>query len=133
MNTIETRLTKSALANFTGDDVRYQSMNRSVIYSPGVKFVAEHGNAYWLVDAIVSYFGSPIMRKAMKDDYRLESLQFWRLEVLNESASLTARSDDGVKPFVHQAIEFTDFPLASVDIWAGYDGQRWTLYLPSEH
>lgn len=127
-------LTQADLAGFCGDFERYRHpLNRSVIYTPGVRYLAEAGGAYWLVDAIASYFGSPEMKKAIKKDYRLESLQFWKLVKTGDSAVLFAEADSGVKPFITQDIEFTDFPLDEVQIWAGFDGQHWTLYLPSEH
>jgi hypothetical protein len=122
------------LRQFYGDIIRFtHPLNRSVIYSPGVRYVAEKGHAYWLIDAIVSYFGSPEMKQAMAKDYRLQSLQFWRLTVTDSSAVLTAEADAGEEPFIRQEIAFTDFPLDAIDIWAGFDGAYWTLYLPSEH
>ncbi len=129
------RLTHADLKQFSGDLDRYQhSLNRRVIYTPGVQFLAERGGAYWLIDAIASYFGDPKMSRAMARDDRLRSLQFWRLKVLdNQSATLTMRADSGEKPAITQEIPYTDFPLERIDIWAGFDGERWTLYLPSEH
>ena len=127
-------LQASDLRQFSGDLERFRHpLSRNVIYTPGVQSLAEQGQAYWLIDAIASYFGSDVMNHAMRKDSRLKSLQFWRLEVQDESGVLTARADDGVEPFVRQEIEHTDFPLEQVDIWAGYDGTYWTLYLPSEH
>ncbi len=128
------KLCKSDLRQFSGDLIRYvHPLNRRVIYTPGIRYLAEKGRAYWLLDAIVSYFGSSVMHQAMANDGRLQSMQFWRLTVKNESAVLTAEADAGVEPFVTQVIPFTDFPLDQVDIWAGFDGSFWTLYLPSEH
>ena len=128
------RLTHSDLRQFTGDLVRYtHSLNRQVIYTPGVRYVAQAGQAYWLIDAIASYFGSAVMNAAMKLDARLKTLQFWRLDVDDQSALLTANADTGDTPFVRQEIPYTDFPLDRIDIWAGFDGSYWTLYLPSEH
>jgi hypothetical protein len=127
-------LSHADLQIFTGDIERYQHWNRRVIYTPGVKFLAEQGEAYWLIDAIASYFSGAMMWKAMAKDDRLSSLQFWRLDVHPDcTAVLTARADSGVTPFVSQQIPYTDFPLSSVDVWAGFDGRHWTLYLPSEH
>jgi hypothetical protein len=61
-------------------------------------------------------------------------LQFWRLDVGDDgSAVLSGRADSGEEPFIVQLIPYTDFPLDHANIWAGYDGERWTLYLPSEH
>jgi hypothetical protein len=128
------KLTHADLHQFTGDLQRYQHpLHPKVIYTPGVQFLAERGQAYWLIDAIASYFGSPQMEGAMAKDPRLASLQFWRLTVTDGSALLIAEADAGEEPFIRQEIAFTDFPLDIVEIWAGYDGSRWTLYLPSEH
>jgi hypothetical protein len=123
-------LTQYDLAQFTGDLERYKSINSRVIYTPGVKFVAEKAGAYWLIDAIASYF----LGDEAYEDERLESLQFWRLDVDSDcSATLSGRADSGVPPYVVQKIPYTDSPLESVDVWAGFDEKHWTLYLPSEH
>lgn len=129
------KLTHADLRQFTGDLERFRhSLNLQVIYTPGVKFLAERGEAYWLIDAIASYFGTEQMREAMQQDPRLRMMQFWRLEVgRKRSAVLTARADDDVEPFISQGVLWTDFPLDYVDVWAGFDGEHWTLYLPSEH
>ena len=128
------RLTHADLQQFTGDLERYfHPLNRNVIYTPGVKYLAEAGQAYWLIDAVASYFGSSVMKAAMQKDSRLRSMQFWRLTVSDQSAVLIAEADAGEEPFVRQEIPYTDFPLDKVEIWAGFDGNRWTLYLPSEH
>lgn len=127
-------LTKADLNQFTGDLLRYtHPLNRSVLYTPGIRYVAEAGQAYWLIDAVASYFGTSPMTDAMKRDPRIQRMQFWRLEVEGLSAVLTATADSGEEPFIQQEISYTDFPLKSIDIWAGYDGSFWTLYLPSEH
>ena len=135
MTETKTKLTLADLSQFTGGLERYQTWsNKNVIYTEGVEYLAKHGEAFWLIDCITSYFGTGSMRNAMEQDDRLNWLQFWRLEIHDDhSATVTARADTGVEPFVTQHIEFTDFPLDSIDIWAGFDGTRWTLYLPSEH
>lgn len=127
-------LTHADLYQFTGDAIRYSHpLNRRVIYTPGVRYLAEKAKAFWLIDAITSYFGSPEMNAAISSDSRLASLQFWRLDVAESKAVLIANADTGETPFIRQEIPYTDFPLEYIDIWAGYDGHFWTLYLPSEH
>lgn len=127
-------ITLGSLSQFTGDDVRYRhTLDRHLIYTPGIRYLAEHGGAYWLIDAIASYFGSPIMQKAMNQDPRLIEMQFWTLKRDGTRATLSATADSDAKPFITQDIPFTDFPLEKIDIWAAYDGTFWTLYLPSEH
>ncbi len=124
------------LRQFHGSESRFRHpLNHGVLYTEGVHHLAEEAGAFWLIDAIASYFGSPKMRRAIKADERLETLQFWHLAVSAEKqeATLTARADKGVPPFVTQHIGYTDFPLSEIDIWAGFNGRFWTLYLPSEH
>ena len=130
-----TKLSNADLMQFTGGTQRYRTWaNKNVIFTEGVEYLARTAEAFWLIDCITSYFGTRLMRGAMQQDERLKSLQFWRLEVHDDrSATVTARADTGVEPFVTQQIGFTDGPLDSVDIWADFDGTRWTLYLPSEH
>lgn len=135
MQTTEsTQQLQNSLDQFAGGHTGYlHPLNRKVIYTPGVKFLAQSCEAYWLIDAIVSYFGSTQMNQAIKQDARLSDMQFWTLVVTGQSAVLSARADRSVPPFIEQLISFTDFPLESIAIWAGFDGSYWTLYLPSEH
>lgn len=134
MNEAKPKLTFEDLSQFTGDIQRYKTIKPYVVYTPGLKYLAEHGEAYWLIDAIVSYFGSVWMELAILKDPQIGSLHFWRLEVsADNSARLIAQADSTVEPFIVQEIPYTDYPLQHASIWAGFDGTRWTLYLPSEH
>lgn len=125
----------SNLAHYTGDLERYRHcFNRKLICTPGIQYLAESAGAYWLIDAIASHVGSSAFQQAVKADPRIEDLHFWRLDVRDDhSALLAARADSGEPPFISQEIPFTDFPLESIDLWVGYDGEHHTLYLPSEH
>ena len=128
-------LTHDDLNLFTGDLERFRHwLCRRVIYTPGVHYLTERGQAHWLLDAIAFYFRSNVMVRAIERDKRVKVMQFWRLEVRSDrSAILTARADSDEEPFISQSFRHTDFPLHCVHIWAAYDGEYWTLYLPSEH
>ncbi|MEO1616670.1 MAG: DUF6876 family protein [Planctomycetota bacterium] len=130
-----TKLTQEDLNHFTGDLVRYRHpLNRKVIYTPGIRHVAEEGEAYWLIDAIASWIGSPQFNGAAANDYRIGEMHFWLLGTSwGGGAELTARADADELAFIKQAIAFTDFPMRRIDIWSAFDGEHWTLYLPSEH
>ena len=135
MNNTLVKLTTQELRQFRGDLIRFRHMlNRSVIYTPGVQYLAEAGGAYWLIDAIASYLSPGFVRQAAAADPRIAAMHFWTL-TLGEAntAVLEARADSPCEPFVRQEIEYTDFPLETVSVWAAHDGQQWTLYLPSEH
>lgn len=128
-------LSHDQLRQFTGDLERYRhALTRRVIYTPGVRFLAEEGGAYWLVDEIALALGSSAFRRAIARDSRVAEMHFWRLDVsTNRSAKLTAQADCDEAPFIVRDIRSTDFPLDHVEVWAGFDGEHWTLYLPSEH
>jgi hypothetical protein len=128
------RLRAEDLRRFTGDEVRYRHPFGRVIFTEGVKYVADVAGAYWLIDAIASYFGSPKMSAAIARDERLAWMQFWKLHVDNEQrGKLVCQADAGEPASILQAIPYTDFPLELIEIWAAFDGRLWTLYLPSEH
>ncbi len=123
------------LAQFTGTTQWYRHpMNTKVLYTDGVQYLAAKGEAYWLIDAIVSHLRSPVIRQALANDDRLATLQFWQLTVNDDrSAVLTCRADSDEEPAITQPIDYTDFPLAEIDIWCGRSEDHWVLYLPSEH
>lgn len=78
----KTKVTKaiqlSDLDCFIDNGKRYaHSLSKHVIYTPGIKYLAENANAYWLLDAITSYYGTKIMKAAIAKDQRLSSLHFW--------------------------------------------------------
>lgn len=131
----QSTLTHGDLRQFTGDIERFRhAINRNVIYTPGIQYLAEKAGAYWLIDEIAIALGSIEIRRAAIEDPRIAELHFWRLTVeMDNSAKLIARADSDVAPFIVRQIPFTDFPFDHIDIWAGFDGSVWTLYLPSEH
>ena len=129
------RLTEEALRQFTGGLDRYRhGLNRSVLYTEGVRYVADTAGAYWLIDAIASHIGSAEFKRAARADNRISLMHFWKLAVEpDRSAVLTAVADSGEPAFIEQAIEFTDFPLSELSVWAANDTEHWHVYLPSEH
>lgn len=127
-------LTHNHLRRFTGDLERFRHwIARSVIFTPGVKHVAERAGAYWLIDELVFAITGNAIQRAGRTDPRVLEMHFWRLEVDGGSATLFARADSDADPFYRKVIQYTDFPLDHIEIWAAFDGEHWTLYLPSEH
>jgi len=81
-----------------------------MVYTDGVKLMADMCEAWWLIDAIASY-----QSKCMKDEM-LRYMQFWTLTVKDRKAVLKCERDsDDV--FLTQEIPFTDFPLEEMKIW----------------
>lgn len=127
-------LTHDDLRQFTGDLERYRhQLARKVIYTPGIKFVAQRGGAYWLIDELAFAITGGEIDRAGRSDPRVLEMHFWTLTVSDQVGELTARADSDVEPFFVKGIDYTDFPLDKIDIWAAFDGEHWTLYLPSEY
>ena len=129
-------LTEAELDQFTGTEQWYRhGFARNVLYTDGVKYMAEKGGAYWLIDAIVSHQINPKVRK----NERLQEFQVWTLKVAEDrSAVLTCQADSGEKAIVTQKIEATDFPLKEIKLWVeptgGPNGEILkVILLPSEH
>lgn len=134
----------SVLSQFTGDLDRYQhALDRKVVYTPGVKALADEAGAYWLIDAIASYQGEirrGTVHGTREEKEMLKAMQFWTLKVTKDEkeghhrASLILQADSDRQEAVHQKIGYTDFPEGEWSIWvAANELGGVTIYLPSEH
>ena len=129
---------ESALASCSGTEgYRFNALTRAanMVYTDGVKMMADMCEAHWLIDAIVSY-----QKRCMKDEM-LRQMQFWTLKVDDGSAILVCERDTG-NVFLTQKIDTTDFPLPEMKIWleagwtsfgGGKPGRVMVAMLPSEH
>lgn len=117
------RLSERDLNQFTGNENWYQhSLNRTLLYTDGAKYVADEGGAYWLLDAIA------ICQRCEKRVVA-EAFQVWKLTV-RDDCSATLVCEDGNDNVVYtQPIEFTDFPIPEITLWFANN----VIYLPSEH
>jgi len=98
-----------SLQEFTGTENWYRhSINRSVLYTDGVKYLADTCGSHWLLDDIAISQYSP---KAQKEDF-----QVWVLKVDDSKATLVCEDGNGHKVY-SKKIEFTDFPYPEVTIW----------------
>lgn len=120
------KLSHSDLSQFTGTDTWYRhGLVRNVLYTDGVKFLAERAGAFWLLDKVATLQIEPRVRA--------EEFQTWRLAV-SEGQKATLTCDDGNGNVVHsERIGWTDFPLDEVKLYVGADGARRVVMLPSEY
>src|SRR5580693_5107601 len=99
------KLTKADLAQFTGSEHWYRhGLNRYVLFTDGAKYVADHGGAYWLLDAIA------ITQRYEKKVADAE-FQVWKLTVKPDRTGTLICHDGNYKAVYTQELEFTDFPL----------------------
>lgn len=119
---------EAQLAHCYGSENWYRhGLVRGVLYTDGVKLMAELCGAYWLVDAIASYQIDPKIHRAC------EGMQFWTLKKNGPNAVLTCRRDSGEPALVRQEFALTDFPFDEFKLYVeGEPGQQ-IILLPSEH
>lgn len=118
---------EQALENFYGTQswYRWSKLYPNILMTDGVKFLADNAKAYWLCDAIASHQSNEKVAK--------EWFQAWRL--YKGKGMWILRCEDGNdRLIVEQLIEYTDFPLNTIGIWAIMDGSgNRILLLPNEY
>ena len=117
-------LTANQLDAFYGTDQWYKHLLSGLLYTDGIKFIAENGGngngAYWLIDAIGSYQHQPKVKR--------EEFQLWTLKTSGNTAVLTMQSDSDEPEIVRQEIEYTDFELPELVLYV----ENGVLCLPAE-
>ena len=114
------------LSQFSGTENYYRIMP-NVLMTDGAKFVADNGEAYWLMTAIASY---------LPDFTNKETFIVANLKVTLTATASTAllKLDDGNdNVLAEQFIEYTDFELDELKLYACYNGDVWVLMLPKEY
>ena len=92
-----------------GSENFYQSKFSPVIYTDGVKDMAESCSAYWLIDLVVSHQ----LNKAVK----VQPFQVWRLQRKSDSAFIVEATDGNEKVIATQQIPFSDFKYDIATLW----------------
>lgn len=98
---------KAELAGFTGTESYYRHFS-GLLYTEGVKFLADKAGCHWLIDIVASY------------QYKLKNIgfQLWTLKVMpDRTAEVTAKEDTNTPILVSQKIEYTDFPLSEIKLY----------------
>lgn len=116
----------SRLSQFIGTENYYRHWTGALVYTDGVKAMAEMCGAYWLIDSIASW--QPTCRR----DEMLREMQFWTLKRMGAGTwDLRVERDEGNIAF-SQPIEFSDFPMNEMKLWV-QAGSPMVLMLPSEY
>lgn len=58
---IKTALSEADLSHFHCTENYWRHWSKRLAYTDGVKFVAERGGAYWLIDAVASHQTAPLV------------------------------------------------------------------------
>jgi len=104
-----------------GSETFYQNKLSPIIYTDGVKDLAESCGAYWLIDLVISH--------QLTKTVRLEPFQVWELKRINNDAFCIVATDGNTKRVASQQIPFSDFRYDIATLWL-VDG---CLMLPNEY
>lgn len=117
------KLSKADLAEFTGTEQWYcHQVVKNILYTDGIKYMAEKAGAYWLIDEIAFQQAHPSVKK--------EEFQVWTLIVnLEESSAIIACDDGNGWPVYTKQIGYTDFPLDKIKIYVTNN----VILLPGEY
>jgi hypothetical protein len=116
------RLTQADLDAFYAQEQQYYRYPLvPVLYTEGAKFVADRGEAYWLLDKIATMQLAPEIAKE-------QVTQLWTLHVHEESWALVCQDGD-YHVLWAEGGGYTDFPLPKVEFLV----QGGVIMLPSEY
>jgi hypothetical protein len=93
--------------------------NPRLIFTEGVKAVADAAGAYWLLD-IVATEVAPICLRMWEQEQ--EHMAFLHVQVAHEGATLWLDRDMGEPRLWERRIEFTDFPTGNWMFYLAIDG-----------
>jgi hypothetical protein len=110
------------LALFTGTE-HYYRLTRKHLLTDGTKYLADAAGAYWLMDAIASH----LQEIGTSDWFVLV-----RMNVAGTSATMIYEDGNGHE-HARQEINYTDFPMSSISLFACFDGDHWVIMLKSEY
>jgi hypothetical protein len=112
----------SLLTQFTGTE-RYYQISRRHLLTDGTKYLAEHAECFWMMDAIASH-----LSEIGTSDW------FVQVKVTVKDSRATMIYDDGNgNEHARQEIPYTDFSMHSIALFACWDGLHWVIMLPSEY
>ena len=113
---------KLELKHFSGSDQFYRHpIYRAYISTDGVQYLAEKGQAHWLVDFIFIH--------QSKRQLKGQAFQVWNIKVSDADKATFTVEDGNHNKLIELKIPFTDFPLNELTLWL----VNGTLMLPSEY
>ena len=116
-------LDPSLLAQFTGSEQFYRhGLVKDIVFTEGVKYVADAAGAYWLLDEIA-------LAQKFQPSVMAEEFQVWDLTVAADRSAVLSCGDGNGREVFSKQIKWTDFSTPSIRFYV-CDG---TILLPSEY
>ena len=98
---------EAELGQFHGTTQYYRDFT-GLLFTDGVKYLADNAKCYWLIDLVGSY----------QPQLRTTPFQVWSLELRDDKSALVTMIEDTGQPIkIKQEIPFTDFPLTEFEFF----------------
>lgn len=111
---------KTELECFTGT-TQYHRLTSNSVLTDGAKYLADQAGSYWLAILFASYLAQ------LTDSFAVLKLR----KVCSGAEVVIEGGNDNIH--YQQRIDFTDFPLESITLFAGKNVKMWVIMLPSEY
>ena len=105
---------QSTLTQFTGTE-RYYRISRRHLLTDGSKYLADHAECYWMMDAIASH---------LSEIGTADWFVLVRIQTKDTRATMVYEDGNGLE-HARQDIPYTDLPLAEVTLYACWDSECW--------
>lgn len=116
-----------SLKQFHGSEQFHRYHN--LIMTEGVEYLARAAGCYWLLDVAWSY----VSTEEWSGEERFVTLKL-RVRKKKKKAGAWVIFDNGNGAILaKQYIHFTDFPLGRMTLWMCWNGEGYTIMLPSEY
>jgi hypothetical protein len=119
----EKTLAADDLRQFIGTEHWYRhGAVPEILYTDGAKYLADRGQAYWLLDEIA-------LAQRSQPAAAGEAFQLWTLAVNPDRTATLSFGDGNGRTVFSKAIKFTDFPLPEIALYVVDN----VIMLPSEY
>jgi hypothetical protein len=123
MNASKATKLQNELSKFTGTEL-YHRMLPTFVVTDGVKYLMDAADCYWLTQL----YGLQLV------DIDFNEEPFTVLKLTRKGHGAIVRIEDGNGGMlVEQRIDYTDFVLDSITLYASWGGEHWLCMLPSEY
>jgi len=114
------------LTQFSGTENYYRIMP-NVLMTDGAKFVAGNGEAYWLMTDLAAHCAE----FTEKETFIVATLQVTR--TATSSHAIRKLDDGNENVLATQFIQYTDFELDEIKLYACYNGEMWVIMIQREY
>jgi hypothetical protein len=124
----DSSLDRETLAQFKSTENlhKFSTLTPNVLLTDGTKYLVENADCHWLME-IIGLFQN------INADYNIDIFQLWEVRVREDSTAVVECFDGPRNKIYRQYIDYTEFPLRRLDLYAVHVEHRIIIMLPGEY